>query len=181
MNYDVWGSSSTPGPNAPLADGCHNSSQPLANAVAAVKSWTDAGMPASKLTLGLPAYGYISKSTATRLTGRSSVIIKNEDGGTTDGQVQFNSLISQGALQKKNGMYAGSGGFTRYWDSCSSTPFLRSAAAGQVITYDDPVSLKLKAQFALEAGIKGVNMFDIHGDTSSWELIDSVRTGLGII
>ncbi|KAG8956634.1 hypothetical protein FRC04_000112 [Tulasnella sp. 424] len=181
MNYDVWGSSSTPGPNAPLSDGCKNSSQPLANAVAAVKSWTNAGMPASKLTLGVPSYAYISKSTATRLTGRSSVTVKNDDGGTTDGQVQFNSLISQGALQKKNGAYIGAGGFTRYWDSCSSTPFLRSSAAGQVITYDDPESLKLKAQFAKEAGIKGVNMFDVHGDTASWELIDAVRSGLGII
>ncbi|KAG9048594.1 hypothetical protein FS837_012449 [Tulasnella sp. UAMH 9824] len=181
MNYDVWGSSSTPGPNAPLADGCRNSSQPLANAVAAVKSWTDAGMPASKLTLGVPSYAYISKSTATRLTGRASVTVKNDDGGTASGQVQFNSLISQGALQKKNGAYTGAGGFTRYWDSCSSTPFLRSSAAGQVITYDDPESLQLKAQFAKEAGIKGVNMFDVHGDTASWELIDAVRSGLGLI
>ncbi|KIO30248.1 glycoside hydrolase family 18 protein [Tulasnella calospora MUT 4182] len=181
MNYDVWGSSSTPGPNAPLADGCRNSSQPLANAVAAVKSWTDAGMPASKLTLGVPSYAYISKSTATRLTGRASVTVKNDDGGTTNGQVQFNSLISQGALQKRNGAYIGAGGFTRYWDSCSSTPFLRSSAADQVITYDDPESLQLKAQFAKEAGIKGVNMFDVHGDTASWELIDAVRSGLGLI
>lgn len=47
--------SSTPGPNAPLSDGCHNSSQPLANAVAAVKSWTTAGMPANKITLGVPS------------------------------------------------------------------------------------------------------------------------------
>ncbi|KAG8921189.1 hypothetical protein FRC00_008372, partial [Tulasnella sp. 408] len=126
-------------------------------------------------------YAYISKSTATRLTGRASVTVKNDDGGTTSGQVQFNSLISQGALQKKNGAYVGSGGFTRYWDSCSSTPFLRSPAAGQVITYDDPESLQLKAQFAKEAGIKGVNMFDVHGDTASWELIDAVRSGLGLI
>ena len=55
MNYDVWGSSSTPGPNAPLSDGCGNSTQPLANAYAAVSSWTAAGMPASQLVLGVPA------------------------------------------------------------------------------------------------------------------------------
>lgn len=60
-------------------------------------------------------------------------------------------------------------------------PFLRSPAASQVITYDDPESLQLKAQFAKEAGIKGVNMFDVHGDTASWELIDAVRSGLGLI
>ncbi|GAA5916176.1 glycoside hydrolase family 18 protein [Sporobolomyces salmoneus] len=67
MNYDVWGASSTPGPNAPLSDACPNSMQPNANMVSAVKSWTDAGMPASKILMGVPAYGYISSSSATSL------------------------------------------------------------------------------------------------------------------
>ncbi|KAG8902296.1 hypothetical protein FRB99_004658 [Tulasnella sp. 403] len=180
MNYDVWGSSSTPGPNAPLSNACHNSSQPLANAQEAVKSWTEAGMPPEKITLGVPSYGYISRSNAQHLTGRGPSI-KNEDGGTNDGQVQFNGLIAQGALEKKDGAYVGGGGFQRKWDSCSSTPFLRSASSGQVITYDDPESLQLKAAFAKKTGIKGVNMFDAHGDTADWELVDSLRRGLGII
>jgi chitinase len=47
--------SSTPGPNAPLDNACHNSTQPLANAVAAVKSWNKAGMPLEKITLGVPS------------------------------------------------------------------------------------------------------------------------------
>ncbi|KAG8936045.1 hypothetical protein FRC02_004958 [Tulasnella sp. 418] len=182
MNYDVWGSSSTPGPNAPLDDGCHNSTQPLANAVAAVKSWTAAGMPLEKLTLGVPSYGYISRSKVQQLSGRSeSVTVKNDDGGTNNGQMQFNGLISQGALVKKDGVYVGAGGFQRRWDSCSSTPFLRSESQGQIITYDDPQSLKIKGDFAKKAGIKGINMFDVHGDTSNWELVDAVRSGLGLM
>jgi len=183
MNYDVNGSSATPGPNAPLSDGCDNSAQPLANAESAVKSWTDAGMPLSKLTLGVPSYGYVSRSSAERLVERSgSVTVDAEDGGPDSGQVQFAGLITQGALKKSsNGTYLGSGGFTRKWDDCSSTPFLVSSAVNQVITYDDPESLELKAAFAKKAGIRGVNMFDVHGDTSAWELIDSVRKGLGVI
>jgi len=35
--------------------------------VSAVKAWTDAGMPASKILMGVPAYGYISSSSATSL------------------------------------------------------------------------------------------------------------------
>ena len=71
MNYDVWGASSTPGPNAPLSDGCHNTRQPGANAVGAISSWSKAGMPLSKLVLGLPSYGYVSQSSATKLTERN--------------------------------------------------------------------------------------------------------------
>ncbi|TFK52796.1 glycoside hydrolase family 18 protein [Heliocybe sulcata] len=69
MNYDVNGASSTPGPNAPLGNLCGTSSQPQASAEAAFSAWTNAGFPASKLMLGLPLYGYVSKSTATYLTG----------------------------------------------------------------------------------------------------------------
>ncbi|KPV77337.1 glycoside hydrolase family 18 protein, partial [Rhodotorula graminis WP1] len=58
MNYDVWGASSTPGPNAPLRDDCPGSLQPGANMQSAIDTWTKAGMPASKILMGIPAYGY---------------------------------------------------------------------------------------------------------------------------
>ncbi|WVF72941.1 hypothetical protein IAT40_007759 [Kwoniella sp. CBS 6097] len=204
MNYDVWGSSSTPGPNAPLSDGCGNSTQPLANAYAAVSSWTGAGMPASKITLGVPAYGYLQKSTASSLKQRRSsfpvpphkllanstshqarqsyATIYNDNGGSSDGQVMFESLISQGALTWENGGYVGASGFTRHWDSCSSTPWLKSEQSGQIITYDDPQSMNLKGQFAAQVGLRGCNIFSLDGDWtgSSWPLTDSVRSGLGL-
>ncbi|KAJ1021904.1 hypothetical protein NDA16_003666 [Ustilago loliicola] len=73
MNYDVWGSSADPGPNAPLANLCGNSAQPQANAAAGVKAWSAAGMPRDKILLGIPAYGYINTSTKKTLRTRSNV------------------------------------------------------------------------------------------------------------
>lgn len=105
MNYDVWSSSSEPGPNAPLHDGCGNSTQPDANAVAAFQAWTAANFPSCKLVLGLPSYGYISTSQAESLRTRSaffssnkrtrqsdSITVIDEDGGS-DSQVQFRQLV----------------------------------------------------------------------------------------
>ncbi|GAA5950408.1 hypothetical protein JCM21900_003725 [Sporobolomyces salmonicolor] len=74
MNYDVWGASSTPGPNAPLEDSCSGSMQPNANELSAIQAWTAAGMPASKILMGIPAYGYISSSTATTLVHKRDSI-----------------------------------------------------------------------------------------------------------
>jgi chitinase len=202
MNYDVNGggiflphfpvpplltsqiASSHPGPNAPLSDGCHNSEQPAQNAESGFTSWTEAGFPASKLMLGVPSYGYISKSNVTKLTERS-LKVTSEDGSS---QVQFRTLVSEGALQIDhqnssspwNTTYTSSGGFTRYWDGCSSTPFLQSSKEDQVITYDDPQSLYMKAAFVRNSGMLGVNLFDIHGDTDGFDLLDSLRYGLGL-
>ncbi|KAI0733000.1 glycoside hydrolase superfamily [Fomitopsis betulina] len=248
MNYDVWGSSPTPGPNAPLSDGCHNSTQPASNAVAAVRAWTEAGFPADQLVLGVPAYGYLSQSSATRLVqrstlcsglgsvprshrahlrnrhrarsslrlcanategapGSSAIMATNDDGSPEDGQVQFRGLVEQGILQYSpeepydgasadgsvapmryvtnrgkeiDSLYDGWSGFSREWDECSSTPFLRSATADQVVTYDDPLSLGMKAAFVQGVGLLGVNMFDISGDTDQWDLTDALRKGLGL-
>jgi chitinase len=133
----------------------------------------------------------------------SYVAVYNDNYGTTDGQVMFESLISQGALAlDSSGAYVGAGGFTRHWDSCSSTvsprftvdlglvnaiayvpqPWLKSSSSGQLITYDDPTSMSLKAQFAVQAGLRGCNIFSMDGDWtgSSWPLTDSVRSGMGL-
>ena len=199
--------SSVPGPNAPLYDRCHNSTQPEASALAGYTAWTTAGFPASQIVLGLPSYGYISKSTSSSLRQRSmahllsgrpithasethaaTVQVINDDGGGEDGaQIQFNELVAQGALIRNEPdtdtnevTYTSSGGFTRYWDDCSSTPFLRSESIRQIITYDDPLSLGMKAEFAARVGMLGVNMFDVHGDSAQWDLTDSVRRSLGL-
>ncbi|KAI9466875.1 glycoside hydrolase family 18 protein [Lactarius psammicola] len=188
MNYDAWRASSYPGPNAPLDNACRNSSQPAANAEAAVNAWTAAGFPSNKLVLGVPSYGYISQSSATGLRQRSENapplnVHAVTDEGADSGQVQFRELVRQNVLCEDPagpGVYVGCGGFTRGWDACSSTPFVRSDKGKQIVTYDDPQSLGLKSAFAKQHGLLGVNLFDVHGDTDRWELVDSLRQGLGL-
>ena len=261
MLNSLFLASLNPGPNAPLQDGCKNSSMPSANARSGVLSWKAAGFAPSQIVLGVPAYAYISRSTAASLRQKRaldpspSVRVLNDAGGFDNGQVQFRDLIKQGALARINPLlppgsahvafgnlpdseidldlgpdcsgieegqddgkqltlslspagdlmvtpvdvdlspasapppsnvftvasFEGAGGFSRHWDICSSTPFLRSEFAEQIITFDDPESLRLKAAWAKEAGILGVNIFDVHGDTDDWDLVDSLRKGLGII
>lgn len=197
MNYDIWGSSSTPGPNAPLSNGCKDSEQPTANAYDAVASWVAAGFPADQITLGVPAYGYLQISDADKLYTRdfrgrnypipankrqSSVTLKGEDGSTSSGQIGFATVVAQGALVQQGGNWVGAGGFTRHWDECSSTPWLKSEASGQILTYDDTESMNRKGQFAAQAGLRGCSVFSMDGDfvDGGWPLTDAVRSGMGI-
>lgn len=206
MNYDVWGSSSTPGPNAPLGNLCGNSTQPVASAAGGVKAWTSAGFPRNKILLGVPSYGYLNRSSKKLLVQRSFVegeeeeqhtvkregdvgvyadhslakraALKSMDGTTDSGQINFNQLVSQGALKlnTQTGTFDAAGGYTKYWDDCSDTPYL--ANGNTVVTYDDPDSLYDKADFARLAGIAGVAMWSIDGDTSTQVLTNSLIAGL---
>lgn len=167
-----------PGPNAPLSNACGNSSHPSQNAVGSYNAWTSAGFPPSKIVLGVPAYGYIVKSNARRLSARSPSRAYSEDGS---GQIQFQSLINQGILeQSPNGSFpaAASSGFTREWDQCSATPYLRSNSAGQVIPYDDTESLGIKAAWVKKMNMGGVSLFDVHGDTPQHHLTHALRANL---
>jgi chitinase len=147
-------------------------------------------MPANQIMLGIAAYGYLQLSTATKLRTRrrgldprATVTVYNPNGGIDGGQVNFASLVDQGALaQDWSGKWVGAGGFTREWDACSSTPWLKSWASGQIITYDDPDSISMKAQFAKQAGLRGTAVWEITGDMggSNWSLLSAARSGLGI-
>ncbi|KAG1755573.1 glycoside hydrolase family 18 protein [Suillus lakei] len=187
MNYDDFQAATPPGPNAPLYDGCGNSTQPSQNAVSGYNAWTSAGFPANKLVLGLAGYGYVSNIGVNHLRQRRSpeaprlhrlarrTTVYSDD----DHQVQFRDLVSKGILQRNgDGTYAAvpSSGFQRSWDKCSATPFLHSDT--QTIPYDDPESLAMKGAFAKKTGMLGVNMFDVHGETDQWDLITAARNAL---
>lgn len=150
--------------------------------VAAYNAYTQAGFRPSQLVIGVPSYGYVSSSNATRLRIRTdSPVVIHPDRG----QVQFRNMVSQGALvcttpANPNGprSFDASGGFQRLWDNCSSTPYLHSPSVGQVISYDDTESLKMKALLAKNLGMRGVNMFDISGDLDDLDLTKAVKEGL---
>lgn len=145
MNYDVYGTfSSVTGPNSPLNDTCASSSDQQGSAVSAVAAWTDAGFPASKIVLGVAAYGHsFTVTPSTAVTGSTLNIYTTFDSTnippgdswdpavTTDdvcgnppvgngntGIYNFWALIEDGFLTQ-NGTVASS--MVGYFDECSQT------------------------------------------------------------
>ncbi|KAG6910362.1 hypothetical protein DXG01_011077 [Tephrocybe rancida] len=187
MNYDVNASSTTPGPNAPLdcgkptGDNCKTSKKPQSNAHSAFMYWTKAGFPASKLLLGLALYGYVSKSTATKLSGSSA----RDPSATPSGhprnylslapagdlsamwgqQIAFNQLVHSGVLQRRgDGTYTAAHGY--------------SQARTTVITYDDTWSIAAKVKFAKSAGMGGCFTWSLDQD-DDLALQDVILANLG--
>ncbi|KAJ2921654.1 hypothetical protein H1R20_g15441, partial [Candolleomyces eurysporus] len=95
MNYDVWGASGTPGPNAPMGNLCGTSKQPHASAQSAIQQWRTAGFPANKQVMGMALYGWVSQSTKTVLNGASlpaenHLILAKTEGKSDDELVFLN-------------------------------------------------------------------------------------------
>ncbi|MBZ9729137.1 glycoside hydrolase family 18 protein [Salegentibacter sp. JZCK2] len=66
------------------------------------------------------------------------------------------------------------GKYERHWDKEAKAPFLWREATRTFITYDDPQSIKEKAQFIKENNLGGAMFWQYHGDDG--ELLETLYT-----
>ena len=144
MTYDFHGLwSNRAGHNSPIhsvaprgtgiPQGCHSAIAFLRN---------DMGIPAEKLLLGLPFYGFVLEASDIR--------------GPNDGGRYIN--YSQIMLD-----YA-SGGWTYHWDEVSLVPWMSNDTRDRVITFDNPRSITLKCNFARVNNLRGVMIWALGQD-----------------
>ncbi|KAG2135821.1 glycoside hydrolase family 18 protein [Suillus clintonianus] len=201
MNYDVWGSwSSTVGPNAPLNDTCAAPANQQGSAVSAVKAWTDAGMPANQIVLGVAAYGHsfsVSPSNAfmpdapETLVGYPAFNASNQplgdawdDTGSVDvcgvyegpgGTYNFWGLIDDGFLTETGA--PANGIFYRY-DNCSQTTYVYNETSQVMVSFDNIPSFAAKGEYIKDAGLRGFSMWQAGGDHNDL-LLDSIIDAFG--
>lgn len=107
----------------------------------AVRQYLDAGVPARKLVVGVPLYG------------RAFADVKaDNDGldqpyGRYEGDHAWPQLVAD---------YIDRNGYVRHWDATAQVPYLWNAQTHAFISYDDPQSLKLKADFVKANGLGGM-------------------------
>ncbi|MBW0470233.1 hypothetical protein O181_009948 [Austropuccinia psidii MF-1] len=149
MAYDTYvpGVSTLAGPNAPLFDTCSELTQKFSVA-RAVRHWIRTGIPAHKLVLGFPSYGYgytlnkteleptvfSGNASKTSLLFQPAVGVAPPAGKTSDtaegtdlcgnpnvsgGQWLFRELIETGKLSANQ--QKGEGGYERHYDCCTRT------------------------------------------------------------
>ncbi len=127
----------------------HNA--PLDGADAAITAWIQQGVPAEKLVLGIPLYGYIFQ-------GASGLNQPFSSAKSVSYDVLKRDYLP--VLQKKQ-------------DAAAQVPYL--TGGGQFITYDDPESAAAKGALARKRGLGGVGFWELSQDRAG-ELVQAALT-----
>jgi chitinase len=116
-----------------------------------VREYEEAGVPADKIVLGIPFYGHVWGQVEDQNHGlfRPGKAVPDEFASFAN--------ISARMLNK---------GFTRYWDSAASAPYLYNPAKRLFVSYEDPESLTLKCKYVLHHELGGVMFWDYDSDPS---------------
>jgi len=148
----------------------------------AVKNWMEAKFPAKKIVVGVPAYGrsWISSSSSNHglhQKPKNSYPKGDEEDHMDSDTKRYSSTWKYKNIRKqvlKSNYVKSTGNWERVWDSKSSAPFLFNKETKQFITYDDPKSVGLKADFVIKYNLAGMMMWEIEEDTKDSELISSM-------
>lgn len=122
----------------------------------AVAQFLAAGVPASKLNLGVAFYGRAFADVDPAHDGLQ------QHYGKYAGSPSWRELVDD---------YIDKNGYQRHWDEKAQAPYLWNPATRTFVTYEDPQSLRAKAAFVKAKGLGGV-MYWEHSLDRNEELLD---------
>ncbi|KAI1164396.1 endochitinase [Nemania serpens] len=162
LSYDYAGSwDTTAGHQANLyADPANPTNTPYSTD-AAIKAYIAAGIPANKITLGLPLYGRAFESTA----GLGKPYTGVGAGSWENGIWDYKVLPRSG---------------TEVYDSVAGATYSYDSASKELISYDNVDMIKRKASYIQSKGLGGSMFWEASGDkTGSGSLIAAAFTSQG--
>lgn len=161
MSYDMFSvGSETTGHHTGLYQSSPDA--PARTTEAAITRHLDAGIPARKIVLGAAFYG------------RSWSGVLSKDNGLYQPFEEFYEFIPYVRLEEN---FINKEGFKRYWDDGAKAPYLWNPNKQIMVTYEDPESLKHKADYIQEKGLGGV-MYWHHSYDPSEILLETLYEAL---
>jgi len=162
MTYDFYGSLT---PTTGHQSGFTRSSLAPADArttVDAVKYFLDVGMPADKINVGVPFYGRHFGDVEPAHQGRFQPF------ASEGGYIVWHQIVRT---------RLGVPGWERHWDEEAQVPYLWNPEERRFITYDDPESLAIKAEYVKQHGLGGM-MYWEHKLDAHDQLLDILHHAL---
>lgn len=118
-----------------------------------------AGVPASKIVLGIPFYG------------RGWADVTPNDNGLYQPATGKHSFISYDELADK---FISKNGFVRYWDDDAKAPYLWNPESRTFISYADEESFEHKVNYVKSKGLAGVMFWEYIYDLRQQKLLNKL-------
>lgn len=157
-----------------------------------VNAYLNAGVPASKYTIGLPLYGAgwtgvpnVNQGLYQNATGASPVLWTNGTGlcpdisGNTPG---CDTLLTPGLATYSALSALSSNGYRNYFDSRRVAVSLYDPTVGTFYTYDNPATALLKMiyiELKLPGGLGGAYVWALKDDDANGTMVKTMAAGLG--
>ena len=133
----------------------------------AVHAYLGLGVPADKLVVGVPFFGYGWKGVADVNHGLFQPANGLPPGTLASGVFEYRDL-------KEN--YLGS--YQRFWHDEAQVPWLYNPGTGVMITYDDPESVGAKADYVRGQGLGGAMIWELTADDRQHSLVSALAAKL---
>ncbi len=160
MTYDIHGNwDSFTDFNAPLYNNTDTSPQQKWSVDSAVNSWLKAGVPAQKIVMGVPFYGY----RYTTVTNAKNGLYQTYSGGSS---ISYANIATN---------YLNTPGYTRYFHKQSMVPWLFNGST--FISYEDEQSIGLKAQYINDKNLGGAAIWELSQDPNK-VLLNALYIGI---
>ncbi|WP_446742728.1 glycoside hydrolase family 18 protein [Silvibacterium acidisoli] len=130
----------------------------------AATDYLKAGVPKNKLNIGLPFYGHGWIGVGPKNHG----LYQPATGGAPDDQANYNVMITLP-------------GFQHYYDPLAGmAQYMYNPGTQTFYSYDDPLSMFVKALYINQKQLGGAMIWDITGDDTRGTLLHTVYGGLSI-
>jgi chitinase len=153
MTYDYGGRNGTVGHHTNLyAD---RKDPDMSSADRSIRNFVAAGLPASKIGLGIAFYGKGWEAESTANNGLGQKRVKSVQGG---GYTKLkDTMINQN-------------GYVKYYDKRAKAPYLFNASTKVLITYDDEKSVNDKCKYVKKNKLAGVFFWEYFSDPKGYLL-----------
>jgi chitinase len=128
---------------------------------AAVRQYLAAGVPASKIVLGVPFYGRGFAGVTPQNNGLYQRYEQSKD-------FESYAQLVESVIDKQ--------GFVRYWDAGARSPYLWNRTSRSFISYEDPQSLAIKRCYVQDMHLGGMMFWELSLDRND-ELLDVIAGG----
>jgi chitinase len=130
-----------------------------------VKGYLAAGVPAAKIVVGVPFYGRGWAGVANVNNGLYQKPGPTLPKGTWEVGVFDYKDLAANHVEK----------YQRFWNDEAKVPWLYNARTGVMISYDDPESLRIRAEYIRRHNLGGAMVWELSADDAKSSLLTTLH------